>query len=93
MTPKLQRDLTYQIVCSRRKTADIVLERDGSLVVRVPRELSAVQIDRIIDAKRLWIHRNLAEWRELNTARNPSRVPQWGRVSLSRPLVSSAACR
>ena len=69
MTPKPQHDFTYQVVRSRRKTADIVLERNGSLVVRVPRELPPGQIDRILDAKRLWIHRNLAEWRELNSAR------------------------
>ncbi len=64
------RDFTYQVVrSSRRKTADIVLERDGRLVVRVPHELPAAQIDQLLDAKRLWIHRNLAEWRELNAAR------------------------
>lgn len=68
MKRKPQRDFSYQVVRSRRKTADIVLERDGSLVVRVPRELPPAQIDRIVDAKRVWIHRNLAEWRELNAA-------------------------
>ena len=69
MTAKLHRDFTYHVVRSRRKTADIVLERDGSLVVRIPRELAAAQIDQILDAKRLWIHRSLSEWRELNAAR------------------------
>lgn len=64
-----QRDFTYRLVRSRRKTADIVLERDGSLVLRVPEDLPDWKIDQILDAKRLWIHHNLAEWREMNAAR------------------------
>ena len=69
MRATTHRDFTYEVVRSRRKTADIVLERDGSLVVRIPRELPTEQVDQILAAKRLWIHRNLAEWRELNAAR------------------------
>ena len=29
--------ITYEVVRSRRRTADIVIERDGSVLVRAPR--------------------------------------------------------
>jgi predicted metal-dependent hydrolase len=62
-------DVTYTLVRSpRRKTASIYVERDGSVTVRVPDRLSDAEVEALIEGKRYWIHRHLAEWRELNAA-------------------------
>lgn len=59
----------YEVVRSKRATADIVLERDGRIVVRAPESTADAQIEKIIDSKLYWIYRNLAEWRDLNSTR------------------------
>lgn len=61
--------LDYEVIRSGRTTTDIVIERDGRLVVRAPRRMSDARVADIIDAKRYWIYRNLAEWRDLNACR------------------------
>lgn len=58
----------YELVRSKRATADIVLEPDGRLVVRVPEHLDDDSIAHLVETKRFWIHKNLAEWRELNSS-------------------------
>lgn len=50
--------LEFELVRSRRTTADIVLERDGRLVVRVPETLDDDTIAAIVESKRYWIYRN-----------------------------------
>ncbi len=63
-------DIEYQLLRSeQRKTADVVIERDGRISVRVPTHLSEEQADAVVERKRLWIYRNLAEWRDLNATR------------------------
>jgi predicted metal-dependent hydrolase len=63
-------DIEYLLLRSRlRRTADIILERDGKITVRAPRHLSDENVDRIIEKKRYWIYKNLAEWRDLNVSR------------------------
>ena len=68
---KVSRDLgiSYGIVRSRRTTADIVVERDGRVIVRAPAELPDEHIEDIIQSKRYWIYKTLAEWRDLNATR------------------------
>ena len=44
--------IEYSLIRSRRKTADIVIERDGRVVVRAPETVPAEQIADIVDAKR-----------------------------------------
>ena len=61
--------IAYEVVRSRRKTADIVIERDGRVLVRAPEKVAAERIEDIVESKRLWIFRNLAEWRDLNATR------------------------
>src|SRR4051812_23553522 len=61
--------IAYEVQRSRRKTADIVIERDGSVVVRVPEEVAGERIKEIVDSKCYWIYRNLSEWRDLNATR------------------------
>jgi len=52
-----------------RRTADIVIERDGQVQVRVPSHLPDDKVDDLITSKRLWIYKALAEWRDLNATR------------------------
>jgi predicted metal-dependent hydrolase len=61
--------ITYQLERSRRRTADIVIERDGRVLVRAPYSVPTQQIEEIVEAKHYWIYRNLAEWRDLNATR------------------------
>jgi predicted metal-dependent hydrolase len=62
-------DIEYQLLPGAdRKTTDIVIERDGVVRVRPPTRMTPEQVDETVFAKRLWIYRNLAEWRDLNAA-------------------------
>jgi predicted metal-dependent hydrolase len=64
------KDIEYQLLRSeQRRTADIVIERNGLISVRVPEYLTEEQADAVVERKRLWIYRNLAEWRDLNATR------------------------
>ena len=62
-------DIAYEIVRSRRATADIVIERDGRVLVRVPKTIPHQRIENIVEAKRFWIYKTLAEWRDLNATK------------------------
>lgn len=66
---KTLKDISYDLVRSRRRTADIIIEPDGKVVVRAPEDVSEEKIEDIVEAKRLWIYKNLAEWRDLNATR------------------------
>lgn len=60
-------DIKYQLLPgARRQTTDIVIERDGLISVRPPLRMTPEQVDQTVLSKRLWIYRNLAEWRDLN---------------------------
>ena len=63
------KDISYEVVRSRRSTADIVVERNGKIVVRAPATLPDERIEDIVEAKRYWIYKTLAEWRDLNATR------------------------
>lgn len=69
MTCAHETDIPYEVVRSRRKTADIVIERDGRVLVRAPEKIPSEKIEDIIESKRYWIYRNLTEWRDLNATR------------------------
>jgi len=69
MTRASDNELTYEVVRSRRKTADIIVERDGSILVRAPESISDERIEDMVESKRHWIYKTLAEWRDLNAAR------------------------
>ncbi len=69
MNAKRKDDIEYQVIRSRRTTADIVIERDGRVLVRAPESVSDERIEDMVEAKRLWIYKNLAEWRDLNATR------------------------
>lgn len=61
--------IAYEVVRSERSTADIIIERDGSVVVRAPDWAEDEAIEGIVASRAYWIFQNLAEWRELNAAR------------------------
>lgn len=69
MKPKRSGDITYEVIRSRRATADIVIERDGRVLVRAPKSLPDERVEDLVEAKRYWIFKNLAEWRDLNATR------------------------
>ena len=62
-------DIQYKLLPgARRQTTDIVVERDGLISVRPPLRMTPEQVDETVFSKRMWIYRNLAEWRDLNAA-------------------------
>jgi len=69
MSTTRDKDVNYTVVRSRRTTADIVIERDGRVLVRAPESIPDERIEDMVEAKRYWIYKNLAEWRDLNATR------------------------
>ncbi len=63
------KDIEYTLARSRRKTASIYIEREGGVSLLVPEKLSERQIEELLESKRKWIYRNLAEWQDLNARR------------------------
>src|ERR1700688_1538780 len=63
------KDISYSVVRSDRATADVVIERDGRVLVRAPVSIPDERIEDIVESKRYWIYKNLAEWRDLNATR------------------------
>lgn len=69
MAARRIRDIEYKLLPgSPRKTTDIVIERDGQVTVRPPADYTPEQVDAVVESKRMWIYRNLAEWKDLNTS-------------------------
>ncbi len=62
-------DIAFEIVRSHRATADIVIERDGRVLVRAPESIPDERIEDMVKEKHYWIYKNLAEWRDLNATR------------------------
>ena len=61
--------IAYEVIRSRRSTADIIIERDGSVLVRAPEWADDDQVANIVESKHYWIYQGLAEWRDLNATR------------------------
>jgi predicted metal-dependent hydrolase len=59
----------YDVIRSRRTTADIIIERDGRLLVRAPEWVDDAQVEAIVESRLHWIYQGLAEWRDLNATR------------------------
>jgi len=66
---KKNNNISYEVVRSQRSTADIIIERDGSVLVRAPKWIDDEQVENIVESKHFWIYQSLAEWRELNATR------------------------
>jgi predicted metal-dependent hydrolase len=69
MTHPRHHDISYEIIRTRRTTADIFLEPDGRLLVRAPQHFTDDRVADIVETKHYWIYKNLAEWRDLNATR------------------------
>jgi len=62
-------DISIEVRRRRRRTADIVIERDGRVMIRVPQRLPEDGIRQLLESKKYWILTNLTEWRELNAGK------------------------
>ena len=65
----IYKDIEYTYKSSQRKTASVFVERDGSVALIVPDGFSQTQVEEVIEKKRAWIYKNLAEWEAMNSAR------------------------
>ncbi len=59
-------NLDIDIKRSSRKTVSIFIERNGSVSARIPKDLNDEQLSEVIKAKEYQIHKNLAQWKQLN---------------------------
>jgi hypothetical protein len=62
-------DIEFTLIRSERKTADIVIERSGDVIVRAPLGVEDEKIREVVADRALWVHRSLAEWEDLNASR------------------------
>jgi len=65
----IYKDIEYQLKKSDRKTTSIYIERDGTVSIIAPAPFNTEKIEQIIESKRSWIYRGLAEWEDLNRTR------------------------
>ena len=52
MTKRAVSDISFEVVRSKRATADIVIERDGRVLVRAPETIAQDRIDALVESKR-----------------------------------------
>src|SRR5207247_2243259 len=62
-------DIEFTLIRTDRRTADIVIERSGDVIVRAPTDIGDDKILQVVADRALWVHRSLAEWEELNASR------------------------
>ena len=62
-------DITFNIKKSRRKTLSIYIERNGTVTVIAPENLSDQEIEDVLKKKEYRIYKSLAEWEVTNTAK------------------------
>lgn len=63
------KDITYALATSNRKTLSIYIERDGQISVLAPQDFTHEKIEEVLEQKRGWIYKSLAEWEDLNSTR------------------------
>jgi len=61
--------IDIQITKSNRKTVSIYIERDGTVAALVPEYLTDEEVTEVIKTKEYQIHKNLAQWIQLNEAK------------------------
>lgn len=69
MEKKAESEIDYKVIRSQRATADVIIERDGSVLVRAPDWASDEDVADIVASKNYWIFKGLAEWRDLNATK------------------------
>jgi predicted metal-dependent hydrolase len=60
------KDFTFTVARSNRKTLSIYVERNGSVLVRAPRNIPQKVLNAIIKIKGYWIYKSITELQELN---------------------------
>ena len=63
------KDISYNLKRRDRKTISICIERDSSVSVIAPQRVSVEKLNNVIEHKRYWIYKALAEQVELNRTR------------------------
>jgi predicted metal-dependent hydrolase len=63
------KDIDYELKKSSRKTTSIYIERDSTIKVLAPEPYDIAKIEEILETRRSWIYRNLAEREDLNRTR------------------------
>ena len=69
-------DIEFTLIRSDRKTADIVIERSGDVIVRAPNEIDDGKLLQAVADRALWVHRSLAEWESLNSSKRMRPIAQ-----------------
>lgn len=69
-------DIEFTLLRSDRKTADIVIERSGEIIVRAPNAIDDERVSQAVADRALWVHRSLAEWESLNASRRKRPIAQ-----------------
>jgi len=69
-------DIEFTLIRSDRKTADIVIERSGDVIVRAPNEIDDGRLRQAVADRALWVYRSLAEWESLNATRRKRPIAQ-----------------
>ena len=81
-------DIEFTLIRSDRKTADIVIERSGDVIVRAPAGIDDERVREAVADRALWVHRSLAEWEDLNSSRN---IGHWSKARAFPILVDPIA--
>lgn len=63
------KDIEYELIRRNRKTSSLIVERDGSVKIIAPRELSTSNIEELLEKKLYWIYRKKAEFEDLNSSK------------------------
>jgi predicted metal-dependent hydrolase len=66
METQLPDNLKYTLKRSKRRSMGISVERDGSIIVKVPLQTEIGHIERFVSEKRVWIYQKLAKKKALN---------------------------
>lgn len=67
--------MDYELIRSKRKTLALEIRRDGSVVVRAPRRISAAAIERFVAQHQAWLEKHLARQAQ-RLARHPEPTPE-----------------
>jgi predicted metal-dependent hydrolase len=66
---EIYKDIEYEVVRRKRKTISLIVQKDGHVTIQVPESLKEHEIQDIIEKKRTWIYRQIAEFEDLNESR------------------------
>ena len=56
--------MNIKVVRERRKTISLKIENSQSAILKAPKTLSQVEIDKFVESKRRWIEKNVQKMKE-----------------------------